>query len=33
MKEMTSLERCMAVLNGNIPDKLPVVPIFFFLAV
>ena len=33
MKEMTSLERCMAVLNGNIPDKLPVVPQCFMLAV
>ena len=33
MKEMTSLERCMAVLSGNIPDKLPVVPQCFMLAV
>lgn len=33
MKEMTSLERCMAVLNGNMPDKLPVVPQCFMLAV
>ena len=26
MKEMTSLQRCMAVLNGDIPDMLPVIP-------
>lgn len=32
MKEMTSLERCMAVLNGNMPDKLPVVPQCFMLT-
>lgn len=30
---MTSLERCQAVLNGNIPDKLPVVPQSFMFAV
>lgn len=30
---MTSLERCMAVLNGEIPDFLPVVPQSFMLAV
>ncbi|HJH70995.1 MAG TPA: uroporphyrinogen decarboxylase family protein [Bacteroidaceae bacterium] len=33
MKTMTSLERCMAVLNGEIPDFLPVVPQSFMLAV
>ena len=30
---MTSLERCHAVLNGEIPDTLPVVPQCFLLAV
>lgn len=33
MREMTSLERCMAVLNGEIPDQLPVIPQSFMLAV
>lgn len=33
MKEMTSLQRCMAVLNGEIPDQLPVVPQSFMFAV
>ena len=33
MKTMTSLERCLAVLNGEIPDTLPVVPQCFMLAV
>ena len=33
MKTMTSLERCMAVLNGEIPDFLPVVPQSFMFAV
>lgn len=33
MKTMTSLERCMAVLNGGIPDFLPVVPQSFMFAV
>lgn len=33
MKEMTSLERCMAVLEGRMPDMLPVVPQSFMLAV
>ncbi|MDD3139558.1 MAG: uroporphyrinogen decarboxylase family protein [Lachnospiraceae bacterium] len=33
MKEMTSYERCMAVLNGELPDTLPVVPQSFMLAV
>ena len=33
MKTMTSLERCMAVLNGEIPDFLPVVPQSFMYAV
>lgn len=33
MKEMTSLERCMAVLNGQTPDMLPVIPQSFMFAV
>ena len=33
MKEMTSLERCMAVLDGRMPDTLPVVPQSFMLFV
>lgn len=33
MKEMTSLERVQAVLAGQVPDKLPVVPQCFMLAV
>ena len=33
MKNMTSLERCLAVLNGEMPDTLPVVPQCFMLAV
>ena len=33
MKTMTSLERCFAVLNGNIPDTLPVIPQCFMLAI
>jgi len=33
MKKMTSLERCMTVLNGDMPDTLPVVPQSFMLAV
>lgn len=33
MKEMTSLERCMAVLKGEMADKLPIVPQCFMLAV
>lgn len=33
MKEMTSLERCMAVLDGRMPDTLPVVPQSFMFAV
>jgi uroporphyrinogen decarboxylase len=33
MKEMTSLERCMTVLNGGIPDILPVVPQSFMFVV
>lgn len=33
MKTMNSLQRCMAVLNGEIPDTLPVVPQCFMLAV
>ena len=32
MKEMTSLERCQAVLDGAIPDRIPVVPQSFMLA-
>lgn len=30
---MTSLERCMAVLNGETPDFLPIIPQCFMLAV
>lgn len=30
---MTSLQRCMAVLNGQMPDMIPVVPQSFMLAV
>ena len=26
MKEMTSLERVRAVLNGELPDRVPVIP-------
>ena len=33
MKSMNSLERCMAVLNGETPDRLPIVPQCFMLAV
>jgi MtaA/CmuA family methyltransferase len=33
MKEMTSLERCLAVLNGEMPDYLPVIPQSFMFAV
>lgn len=33
MKEMTSLERCMAVLDGKTPDFLPVIPQSFMFAV
>ncbi len=33
MKEMTSLERCTAVLDGRLPDQLPVVPQCFMYAV
>ncbi len=33
MKTMTSLERCLAVLNGEIPDILPVIPQCFMLAI
>ena len=33
MKEMTSLQRCMAVLNGEVPDMLPVIPQSFMYAV
>ncbi len=33
MKTMTSLERCMAVLNGQAPDMLPVIPQSFMFAV
>lgn len=33
MKTMTSLERCLAVLNGETPDYLPIVPQSFMLAV
>lgn len=30
---MTSLQRCMAVLNGEVPDMLPVIPQSFMYAV
>lgn len=30
---MTSLERCMAVMNGQVPDTLPVIPQSFMFAV
>ena len=30
---MTSLERCLSVLNGDLPDTLPVIPQCFMLAV
>ena len=33
MKPMTSLERCLTVLNGELPDMLPVIPQCFMLAV
>lgn len=33
MKEMTSLERCQAVLEGRLPDQLPIVPQCFMYAV
>lgn len=33
MKSMNSQERCMAVLNGETPDRLPIVPQCFMLAV
>lgn len=33
MKQMTSLERCMAVLNGQTPDFIPVVPQCFMFAI
>ena len=32
MSEMTSLERCMTVLNGKIPDRVPVIPQTFMFA-
>jgi MtaA/CmuA family methyltransferase len=32
MKEMTSLERCRAVLNRQVPDRVPVVPQAFLFA-
>ena len=33
MKTMNSLQRCMAVLNGETPDMLPIIPQCFMLAV
>ena len=33
MKEMTSLERCMSVLNGQVADFIPVVPQCFMFAI
>ena len=32
MKTMTSLERCLAVLNGGTPDRVPVVPQTFLFS-
>jgi uroporphyrinogen decarboxylase len=32
MKTMTSLQRCLTVLNGGIPDRVPVVPQTFMFA-
>lgn len=32
MKEMTSLERVQAVLNGQVPDRLPVIPQSFMFS-
>ena len=32
MNQMTSLERCQAVLNGQVADRIPVVPQSFMLA-
>lgn len=32
MKAMSSLERCQAVMNGQLPDRVPVVPQSFLLA-
>lgn len=32
MKTMSSLERCFAVLNGEVPDRIPIVPQSFMLA-
>lgn len=32
MKEMSSLERCKAVLNGNMPDRIPVIPQAFMFS-
>jgi uroporphyrinogen decarboxylase len=32
MRDMTSLERCRAVLNRNIPDRVPVIPQAFMFA-
>lgn len=33
MESMNSLQRCMAVLNGETPDRLPIVPQSFMFAV
>lgn len=33
MESMNSLQRCMAVLNGETPDRLPIIPQCFMLAV
>ena len=32
MREMTGLERCRAVLDGRLPDRVPVVPQTFMFA-
>ena len=33
MEKMSSLERCMAVLNGEVPDCVPVIPQTFMFAI
>jgi uroporphyrinogen decarboxylase len=32
MNEMSSLERCLAVLDGKVPDRVPVIPQTFMFA-
>src|ERR1035438_9431017 len=33
MGKMNSLQRCMAVLNGEVPDRVPVIPQTFMFAI